>query len=182
MNRTIFYLILLSTMNIATVNAQKNHYIHLSFDAGGVVNTSQDKLFGMGGTIGWLTKDNIMTFNPNNYLSLSIKAFNNPYNGGKFISSIMNNANDAFNYIVPLVGCRFTQDGIENGFFIEPRVGVAIGSDYTGFVLSPSAGYAVKQFNLSAYCDMGFGSKQNAILKKSFFTPGISIGYNIGIH
>ncbi len=183
MKRTIFIVILLAALTIGSVEAQQSNYIHVSVDAGLVANTNRDKKFGMGGTLGWLTQDNLLSLNPNNYISLNVKALNNPYGEGKFLSSIMNDANDAFNYIMPLAGYRLTQQGISDGFFIEPRIGAVFGANsYTGFAFSPIAGYAVQQFNFSLYCDMGFGSKNSAILEKNFFTPGISVAYNIGLN
>lgn len=183
MKRIIFTVLLLAVLTFQSVEAQETHYIHLSVDAGLVANTSRDKKFGLGGTIGWLTQDNLLSQNPNNYLSLSMKGFNNPYGGGKLISSINNDKNDSFNYIMPLLGYRFTQEGVADGFFVEPRIGAVFGAgSYAGFAFSPLAGYALQQFNFSLYCDMGFGSKESAILKKSFFTPGISVAYNINLN
>lgn len=182
MKRTIFIIILLAALTIQSAEAQETNYIHISVDAGLVANTGRDKKFGMGGTIGWLTQDNLLSSNPNNYISLSLKAFNNPYGEGKLLSSIKNDADDGFNYIMPLAGYRFTQEGIADGFFVEPRIGAVFGASYAGFAFSPLAGYAVQQFNFSIYCDMGFGSKESAILKKSFFTPGISVAYNINLN
>ncbi|MEA5128185.1 hypothetical protein [Proteiniphilum sp.] len=183
MKRTIFIVMLLAALTFQSVEAQETNYIHISVDAGLVANSKQDKKFGLGGTIGWLTQDNLLSQNPNNYLSLSVKAFNNPYGEGKLFSSINNDDNDAFNYIMPLVGYRFTKEGIADGFFVEPRIGAVFGaSSYAGFAFSPLAGYAVQQFNFSIYCDMGFSGKESAILKKSFFTPGISVAYNIHLN
>jgi hypothetical protein len=182
MKRVIFIIILLAALTVKSVEAQETNYIYISLDAGLVVNSGQDKKFGMGGTIGWLTQDNLFSFNPNNYLSLSLRAFNNPYGDGKLLSSINNDANDGFTYIMPLLGYRFTQEGIADGFFAEPRMGIVFGSGYTGFAFSPIAGYALQQFSFSLYCDMSFGNKENAILKKNFFTPGVSITYNFGLN
>jgi hypothetical protein len=182
MKRIIFIIILFVALAIQPAKAQESNYIHISVDAGLVVNTGRDKKFGMGGTIGWLTQDNLLSLNPNNYISLSVKAFNNPYGEGKILSSIKNNADDAFNYIMPLAGYRFTQQGISDGFFVEPRAGAVFGANYAGFAFSPIAGYALQQFNFSIYCDMGFGSKNSSILKKNFFTPGISVAYNINLN
>lgn len=183
MKRIIFIIMLLVALTFQSVEAQETNYIHISVDAGLVANTSRDKKFGMGGTIGWLTQDNLLSQNPNNYISLSVKGFNNPYDGGKLISSINNDKGDAFNYIMPLLGYRFTQEGVADGFFVEPRIGAVFGAgSYAGFAFSPLAGYALQQFNFSLYCDMGFGGKESAILKKSFFTPGISVAYNISLN
>ncbi len=182
MKQSIFIFVLLAALTIQSAKAQESNYINISVDAGLVANTGRDKKFGMGGTIGWLTQDNLLSLNPNNYISLSVKAFNNPYGKGKLISSIKNDNDDGFNYIMPLAGYRFTQEGIANGFFVEPRIGAVFGASYAGFAFSPIAGYGVQQFNFALYCDMGFGNKTSAILKKNFFTPGISIGYNINLN
>lgn len=182
MRHTLLIVILLAVLSIDSVKAQETNYIQVAFDAGIVANSSKDKQFGMGGTLAWLTQDNLLSLNPDNYLSLGVKAFNNPYGEGKFISSILNGAGDAFNYIMPLAGYRVTWGGISDGFFVEPRIGAVFGSKFAGLAFSPIAGYAVQQFNFALYCDMGFGNKKSAILKKNFFTPGISIAYNISIN
>ena len=169
-------------LGISPLSAQKSNYIHVSGDMGLVVNTDKDKKFGIGGTIGWLTQDNLISMNPNNYLSLSVKAINNPYGEGKILSSIMNDADDAFNYIMPLAGYRITKHGITNGFFVEPRLGAVFGASYSGLAFSPIAGYTVNQFDFSFYCDMGFGSNKSAMGEKNFFMPGFSVAYNIGIY
>jgi len=180
MKKTLFIL-LFTLVTISVTQAQKSNYVHIAGDAGFVVNTERDKKFGLGGTIGWLTQDNLFFSNPNNYISLSVKGFNNPYGEGKLIGSILNDKDDAFNYIMPLVGYRITQTGVSEGFYVEPRMGVVIGaSGYTGFSFSPMAGYAYRDFDFSLFCDMGFGNEVSAIRNKNFFTPGISLGYNIG--
>ncbi|MDR0421760.1 MAG: hypothetical protein LBH72_01955 [Proteiniphilum sp.] len=181
MKRTIFIAVLLAALTVQPAEAQESDYIQISVDAGLTVNSSRDKKFGLGGAIGWLSQDNLLSFNPNNYFSLNVKAFNNPYGEGKIISS-MKRGGRAFNYIMPLAGYRFTQQGFSDGFFVEPRIGAVFGNGgYTGLALSPIAGYAVQQFNFSIYCDMGFGNSESVILKKSFFTPGINVAYNINL-
>lgn len=183
MKRIFLLSLLLISLAIGMGKAQETNYIFVSVDAGLVANTNRDKKFGLGGSIGWLTQDNLFSFNPNNYISLSVKAFNNPYGDGKLISSINNDTDDSFNYLMPLVGYRITQNGVADGFFVEPRIGAVFGaSSYAGLAFSPLAGYSVKQFDISIYCDMGFGDKNSAIRKKNFFTPGISIGYNISLN
>lgn len=182
MKRLFLIVILLASITFCPMKAQDNNFLNISVDAGFITNTKHDKKFGLGGTLAWLTQDNLLSLNPDNYITLSVKAFNNPYGDGKFISSILNNANDAFNYIMPLAGYRVTWGGVSNGFFVEPRLGVVFGSSYTGMAFSPMAGYTVQRFNFSLYCDMGIGGKENANHKKNFFTPGLSIGYNISIN
>lgn len=174
---------LLFAFLMLTVNAQENNYIHISGDAGFVANSMRDNTFGMGGTIGWITVDNFIAHSSKNFLTLGLKGFNNPYGEGKLISSILNKKNDGFNYIMPLVGYRFTQSGISNGFFLEPRLGITFGAGkYTAFTFAPLIGYAFQNFEFALFCDMGFGGKNNAILNKNFFTPGASIAYNIAIY
>lgn len=181
MNR-IFILFLFSLVTWGTVQAQRNNYIHLSGNAGVVINSERDKKFGIGGTVSWLAQDIFISQNPANYISLTLKAFNNPYGEGKLLSSIMNDKNDGFNYLMALAGYRITQQGISEGFFVEPRVGIALGaSGYTGFAFAPQAGYAYRNFDFAVYCDMGFGWENSAVQKKNFFTPGLSIGYNFGL-
>ena len=182
MERIFLIVILLIALTTPAATAQDANYIHVSSDAGLVVNTNRDKKLGIGGTLAWLAQDNLFSLNPRNYISLSVKAFNNPYGEGKFFSSIMNKANDGFNYIMPVVGYRLTQQGVDDGFFVEPRIGAVFGSGYSGLALSPIAGYALQQFNFSIYCDMGFGRENSAIREKNFFVPGISIAYNISIN
>lgn len=181
MKKIIFALVL--ACFIWVINAQESNYVRVSADAGFVVNTNRDKKFGAGGSIGWLTVDNWLSRSGTNYIALHFKGFNNPYGEGKLISSILNDRSDAFNYIMPLVGYRFTGIGASNGFFAEPRVGVTIGAGgYTALTFSPLAGYAYENLEFSAFCDMGFGGKESAIRQKNFFTPGVSIAYNITLY
>src|SRR5690606_15404211 len=76
MNR-IFILFLFSLVTWGTVQAQRNNYIHLSGNAGVVINSERDKKFGIGGTVSWLAQDIFIAQNPANYISLTLKAFNN---------------------------------------------------------------------------------------------------------
>jgi hypothetical protein len=180
--KTTIFILLFTVFSFISTQAQHSNFIRLSVDAGLVVNTERDNQFGMGGTLSWFIQDNLFSFNPDNYISIGITGFNNPYGEGKLIGSILNDKKDGFNYIMPLLGYRITQQGIADGFFAEPRMGIVIGSGYTGFAFSPLAGYAYRNFDFSLFCDMGFSDKVSfAMRKKNFFTPGISIGYNIGI-
>lgn len=180
MKKKIF-LILFTVVTLGTAQAQHSNYIRISGDAGFVVNSERDKKFGLGGTLSWLTQDIFIAKNSDNYISLGLKAFNNPYEEGKLITSIMNDKDDAFNYLMALAGYRITGQGISDGFFVEPRIGAVFGaSGYTGFAFAPLAGYAYRNFDFAVYCDMGFGRENSAVLKKNFFTPGLSIGYNFG--
>ena len=175
------FLVVLSLIFFVNAQAQYDNYLRISGDMGFIVNSERNKKLGMGGNISWLTTDNLLSLNKNNFISLGVKAHNNPYGDGKFISSIMNEKDDAFNYLLPFVGYRITQRGVENGFFIEPRIGVAIGPSYTAFTFAPLAGYAYNAFDFSIYCDMGFGNEEGPILKKQFYNIGFSIAYNISL-
>src|SRR5690554_272534 len=99
MKKTIFTL-LFSIGILMSANAQFTSYIRLSGDIGIVSNSEKDKKFGVGGTVSWLTVDNLISGNEYNYISLGIKGFNNPYGEGKLFSSIMNDEDDGFNYIM----------------------------------------------------------------------------------
>lgn len=179
--KKIIFTLLFSIGILMSAKGQFNNYIRLSGDIGIVSNSEQNKKFGIGGTVAWLAMDNLLSNNPNNFISLNIKGFNNPYGEGKILSSILNDADDAFNYIMPLIGYRFTQNGMEEGFFIEPRIGAAFGASYTAFAFSPLAGYSYLNLDFSLFIDMAFGTKNSAIGKKSCITPGVSIAYNFGL-
>ena len=173
-------ILLLLFLTVVTAKSQEN-YIRISGEGGLVLNSERDKKTGLGGTITWLTQDNLISLNPYNYITLSLKGFNNPYGDGKLLSSMFNDKDDAFNYIIPLAGYRITQTGVDNGFYIEPRIGTVLGANYSGFAFAPLAGFAYRNFDFGVFCDMGFGGKNSAMLKKDFFTLGGSIGYNIGL-
>lgn len=179
--KKVILTLLFTIVILMSARGQYNNYIRLSGDIGIVTNSERDKKFGVGGTVAWLTVDNMISNNELNYISLSMKGFNNPYGEGKILSSILNDADDAFNYLMPLVGYRFTQKGIEDGFFIEPRIGAAFGANYTAFAFAPLAGYSFQNLEFSFFFDMAFGSKNSAINNKNFFTPGLSIAYNLGL-
>lgn len=173
------YLFLLLGLSICLhTGAQTNNHMRFSGDVGIVVNSAQNNKSGVGGTISWLTADIFLFKEWNNYFTLHLKGFNNPYGDGKLFSSILNDENDGFNYIMPLAGYRMTRKGITEGFYLEPRIGVIIGaSDYVGLAISPMTGYTFGNFDASLYVDIGFGNKVSAIHKKNIFAPGISIGY-----
>ncbi len=178
MRKTILILIL-GFLSFVNAQAQYDNYIRISGGMGSTINSQRDKKLGMGGDVSWLTTDYLISLNYNNFFTLGIKAHNNPYGEGKFISSILNKKNDAFNYIMPFAGYRITQHGVENGFFIEPRIGAVFGSGYSAFAFAPIAGYAFSNFDISIYGDMGFGSEENAILKTNFYTIGVSFAYTL---
>lgn len=172
----LFTVAILATMG---VNAQ-DHYIRVSIEPGAVLNTKMDKKFALGGSVAWMMEDEFISGNDNNLISVTLKGMNNPFLDGKLISSMFNKEYDAFNYIMPLVGYRFAQDGIDDGFFIEPRIGVAVlAGGKANFVIAPQAGYTYENFDFGVFCDMGFGGKPNAIKTNNFFTLGATIAYNI---
>lgn len=179
--KKVYFTLLFTIVILMSAKGQYNNYIRISGDIGIVTNSERDKKFGAGGTIAWLTVDNYVSSTGNNFISLSIKGFNNPYREGKLVSSILNNADDGFNYIMPLVGYRITKIGFEDGLFFEPRIGAAFGGNYAAFAFAPLAGYSFQNIELSIFVDMGFGSKNSAIRKKNFVTPGVSIAYNLGM-
>ena len=178
MRKAVLFVILCFA-SIVYAQAQYDNYLRISGDLGSTINSQRDKKFGMGGSLSWITSDNILSLNDKYFFTLGAKAHNNPYGEGKFISSIMNEKDDAFNYILSFVGYRLTQKGVENGFFIEPRIGAAFGSGYTGYAFAPIAGYAYKNFDFSIYGDLVFSDKKSAIWEKNFYNIGVSIAYNI---
>lgn len=180
MNKIIFSFVLI-LCSVFSAHAQFDNYIRISGDAGVVANSERDKKIGLGGSVSWLTIDRFISGTNGNFISLGVKAFNNPYGDGKFLSSIMNDIDDGFNYIMPLIGYRFAQKGIDEGFFIEPRIGLAFGAGYTAFAVSPLAGYTFDKLDIALFCDLGFGNKNNAIRNKNFFTPGVSVAYSFGL-
>lgn len=181
-NVKFFSLLAFAIVMTVQVKAQHENYIRISADAGLVANTDRDGKFALGGTVSWLTQDNLIALSEYNYITLGVKGINNPYGDGKILSSIGNDKDDAFNYIGALAGYRFTQEGVAFGLYAEPRIGAAFGADgYAAFLFSPIVGYAYNYFDFSAFCDMGFGGKNSAIGKKNFFTVGVSVAYNIGL-
>lgn len=181
--KKVFITLTLCALVLFSVMGQENYYkydnyIRVAGNIGLSASTEHNEKIGIGGEITWLTGDNLFLLNRNNFMTLGIKGFNNPYGEGKYVSSIMNGEGDAFNYIMALVGYRVTKLGAGQGFFIEPRTGVAFGSNYSAFAFSPLAGYSYNNIEFSIYCDMGFSSKRNALRKTNFFTPGVSLAYN----
>ena len=127
----------------------------------------------MGGTISLMYFTNNYSSVNSDAITLGLKGFNNPWNGGKIVSSILNGKADAFNYLSVLAGY---QKRI-NHYFIEPRIGIAKGSNYDAFIFSPQIGYTHENFDFGCFVDFGTGNKQNAIGSKKFSTLGLNIGY-----
>lgn len=178
-------IILLAILALACATVTQKTYaqnaIHISADAGAVLKTNRDKSLGVGGTIGVMVQDNFFFIEPTNYLTFSIKGFNNPYGDGKILSSVLNGKDDAFNYISFLAGYRITQGDLSYGWYLEPHLGYTAGTTgYGAFTLAPSGGYAYDDFDLGVFLDMGFGGKANHTFGgKNFYTLGITVGYNI---
>lgn len=174
-------LLMVAVIFATGLNAQKN-YLNISVQAGQVINSQKDRKFGLGGSLAWLHQDNYMSQNENNYFSLTMKILNNPYGEGKFISSMFNNADDGFNYVSALLGYRFAFQSIENGVYIEPRLGYGhFAGHKSSLIISPQIGYTYNQFDFSAFCDFGFAKKPFITGKENFATIGLSVGYNIGL-
>ncbi len=174
-------LLLIAVITAVSASSQQN-FLNVSAQAGSVLNTDQDKSFGIGGSITWLHQDGYLAKSENTYLTLTVKGFNNPYGEGKFISSILNDKGDGFNYITALAGYRVAFQQITDGFFLEPRLGVGFfAENKSSFLFSPLVGYTIKKFDIGVYCDMGFSKENFAIKKDNFFALGVSVGYNIGL-
>jgi hypothetical protein len=174
-------LLLIAVITAVSASSQQN-FLNISAQAGSVLNTDQDKSFGIGGSVTWLHQDGYLAKSENNYLTLTLKGFNNPYGEGKFISSVLNDKGDGFNYITALAGYRVAFQQITDGFFLEPRLGVGFFAEKkSSFLFSPMVGYTVKKIDIGVYCDMGFSKENYAIKKDNFFTLGVSVGYNIGL-
>ncbi|NLO72358.1 MAG: hypothetical protein GX102_15740 [Porphyromonadaceae bacterium] len=180
MLKKITFLVLAVSLTVG-LEAEKN-YLNVSGQTGVVVNSQRDKKLGIGGSVAWLMQDDFMSKSGKNYTSLTMKIFNNPYQEGKFLKSMFNNEDDGFNYVALLAGYRVNFQNISNGFFVEPRLGVGIFADKKpAFVVSPLVGFAYRNFDFGAYCDLGFKNKPFATQKNNFITVGLSVGYGFGL-
>ncbi len=180
MKKEFFTLLLIVASVIFADKAQAQNAFHVSVNPGMVLESNQDKKFGLGGTLALMIEDRFMLNRPAYYVTFGVKGFNNPFGEGKLISSIFNKETDAFNYVAFLAGYRMTQDNFANGWYFEPRFGYAAGSGYGAFVLAPVGGYAYNNFDFGVFADLGFGGKESIIGNKNFYTLGLTIGYNIG--
>lgn len=180
--KTKFYALVAAVILTAgTISAQSKTYVNVSLQGGYVVNSERDEKIGIGGTVAIMQQD--FLFNAEkNYLTLTVKGFNNPYGDGKFITSIMNEEKDGFNHLDLLAGYRITGGDAQNGIFVEPRIGTALVYDWKPALLfSPTVGYATRGFEVALFGDFGFHNANLAIKKQNFTTVGISLGYNIGL-
>ncbi len=181
MQRRILTLATVVIISCGALFAQSKVYLHVSGQGGRVVQTERDKSIGIGGTLGVMISDTFLFNSDNGYLTFSVKGFNNPYNGGKFVTSIMNDKNDAFNYLQFLAGYRYTTFEATNGLYIEPRVGANLVSLFRpGFAFSPVMGFTAKGFDIGVFADMGFHGVKTSVGYNNFTTVGLSVGYNLG--
>ena len=180
--KTKFYALVAAVILTAgTISAQSKTYVNVSLQGGYVANSEQDKKIGIGGTVAIMQQD--FLFNAEkNYLTLTIKGFNNPILDGKFITSILNEERDCFNYVAPMLGYRMTTGSAANGFYVEPRVGYAfLASPGKAFLVAPQVGYAFNGFDVALFGDLGFSGNPTVAGPENFYTVGLSIGYNIGL-
>ncbi len=182
MNKRKLIILLIAIVSSAgLVKAQTGNFINVSGQMGFVTNSKQDRKFGVGGSAAFLLQDNFLAVNQDNYLTFTLKAFNNPFLDGKLIKSVLNNAYDAFNYIGILAGYRFTAGGAEDGFYVEPRLGVGALAGGANFLFSPVVGYGYRNFDFGIFGDMGFRGKPMATNTNNAFTVGLTVGYNIAL-
>lgn len=179
--KTKLFTLMVVLLTTGTLSAQTKSYLNVSGQAGFVVNSQEDRKLGLGGSAAWLQQDGFLFNCSKNYLTLTLKALNNPFREGRFVSSILNNKFDAFNYLGVLAGYRLTTGSAANGFYVEPRLGAGVEGSGISFLFSPAAGYAYKNFDFALYSDMGFAGKTQATGTDNFFTVGLSVGYNIGL-
>lgn len=165
-----------ATLSFSQDSSSSKSYLSASVDGGVVLNSDADKIYGLGGTVTYAAQD-ILFGSDKNYTTITFKGFNNPYDGGSFVSSIGNNKNDALNYISFLLGYRFVKDDFENGFYFEPRVGIVQAADFSGVMVSPKIGYVINRFDVSAFADGAYGGGENNIGEDFIFTAGLSLGY-----
>lgn len=182
--KKVFFTIIIGVLASISAMAQATYYkydtyIRISGNIGFSASSERNEKLGIGGDIFWLAADNLFLMNRNNFITLGVKGFNNPYGEGSYVTSIMNGKNDGFNCIIALVGYRVTKQGAEQGLFVEPRMGIAFGSNYSAYAFSPLFGYSYNNIEFSIFCDMGFSNQRNALMKNNFYTPGISLAYNL---
>lgn len=182
MKTKIFAFLIFSIFAIGAISAQSLMYLNISADGGFVTNSAEDRKFGVGGSAAFFLQDNLIAKTDRHFWTITARAFNNPILDGKIISSVLNKKTDAFNYIGLLAGYRIATGDMQNGLFVEPRVGTAFTYGWNPlFLLSPTAGYAIQGFQVGAFGDFGFGGKDLVIGKKSLVTIGISLGYNFNL-
>lgn len=182
MRTKLFTLLIFSLFAVGTLSAQSLKYLHVSAQAGSVTNSVEDKKIGIGGTAALFLQDNLIAKTDRHFWTITARAFNNPIRDGKFISSVLNKETDAFNYIGLLAGYRMATGDMQNGLFIEPRVGTALVWDWKPtFLFSPTVGYAMNGFEIAAFGDLGFSNHQLVMGKDNFVTVGISLGYNFNL-
>lgn len=130
-----------SVLAFAQEKVLDRRFISVSAEAGINAGSDKDKKFGLGGSVEYIMPDKLF-HNQRHYLTVGLKGFNNPYDDGKFVSSIFNKSNDGLNYIALLGGYRMVQNTVENGWYFEPRIGYTRAASYNGFIFAPKGGYA----------------------------------------
>lgn len=178
MKKLITFILLIALTSVG-LHAQDQYAVRFSADGGSLLQTSRDGSLGLGASMSFLMQDMWIQKSDKNYITITLRAFNNPFDGGKLFSSVSNDKTDAFNYIPLLIGYRMTQTQLEYGWYVEPRLGIAFGyPPYKTLILAPTAGYTFNYLDIGVFADLGFGSPVNAIGSKNFYTVGISLGYN----
>lgn len=182
MRTKIFIFLIFSILAIGTISAQSLMYLNISADGGFVTNSVEDRKFGIGGSAAFFLQDNLIAKTDRHFWTITARAFNNPIRDGKFITSVLNKKVDAFNYLGLLAGYRIATGDMQNGFYLEPRVGIHIpATRKPGLLFSPTVGYATHGFQLGAFGDFGFTNKNLVIGKQNFITIGVSLGYNFNL-
>lgn len=118
-------------------------------------------------------------------LTFGLKLMSNPFKGSSFLvtsQAFNKDGSDALNYALLLAGYRFAfgvSDNPNQWFYLHPRIGIGLsgGFRWAGLSISPAAGYIINRFDFQIFVDGGFGGKKLSIGKKSFVTPGVSVGY-----
>lgn len=174
MKRLLFVTLFIALVSLSAFS-QYQFGIKVSPEAGMILKSNKSNKLGAGGTISLMYSHNYFSNENSDAFSLSIKGFNNPWDGGKIVSSILNGKSDAFNYLAVLVGY---QKKIKS-YYIKPRIGFAKSYDYTAFIFSPQIGYSYQNFDFGLFMDVAAGNDNTPIGDKNFNTLGLSVGYFI---
>lgn len=174
MKRLLFTMLLVAMFSFSSYS-QYQFGIKVAPEAGMILKSDKSNKLGVGGTISLMYSHNYFSSENSDAFSITLKGFNNPWNGGKIVSSILNGKSDAFNYLSVLAGY---QKKIKS-YYIEPRIGFAKGYDYTAFIFSPQIGYSYRNFDFGLFLDVAAGNEETPIGGKGFNTLGLSIGYFI---
>lgn len=182
MRTKLFAFLVFSIFAVGTLSAQSLKYLNVSIQGGSVTNSVEDKKIGVGGSTALFLQDNLIAKTDRHFWTITARAFNNPIRDGKFISSVLNKKTDAFNYVGLLAGYRLSTGDMQNGLFLEPRVGTALVYGWKPtFLVSPTVGFATRGFEVGAFGDFGFSNENLVMGKDNFVTVGISLGYNFNL-